>query len=260
MKILSWNVLFSNARQDEAFAFIDQTDADIVCLQEVPENFLARLKTLPYRVVSAPETDRVFGGKRSTQFVVILSKFPLLAEGAFPIPPSEPEAPLRTRLFARLMYLLRLFAKGCGNRHGIFADLETAYGRAIRVVCIHLSLTHPARRERELQLAFRAMHDELPTVIAGDFNTIGHRRMSVLNWLLGGTLGDALFPARERLRREERFRAHGLLNPLRGLSTHPASASQLDHILVPDTATILSAKRIRERHGSDHNPVLIEVR
>ena len=259
MRILSWNILFSSRNLDEAYAFIERTNADIVCLQEVPASFLERLRKLPYYAVAAPETDRWFRRVKSTEYVVILTRYQIFAEGSFPIPSSEPHEPLRTRLVSKLMNLFNMWARGCGNRHGVFADMEISYGVVIRVINVHLSLTYPSRRASEFALVSRSLHETRPNIICGDFNVIESGKMSILNWLLGGLISDVTNAKRERLAMEAAFRNNGLINPLKGLVTHPLSASQLDHILVPENAKVKEARVVKERYGSDHNPVIVEL-
>ena len=228
MRILSWNMLFSNSRLEEALTFIDGSGAQVVCLQEVPESLLPRLRALPYHSVEAIETGRVSRKGLSTQYLVILSRFRIARHARVPLPLRQYSLPLRTRLFVGFRVRLGLWGRGVGERHLLIADLETPRG-VLRVFNIHLPLARAAWRLEEFELAMMNRSRELPTIICGDFNTLESRRIAPLYWLLGSPLVETFSWRRERLVMEERFLAYELVNPLRGQTTHPISRSQLDH-------------------------------
>lgn len=258
MKIYSWNMLFKNADLDAALAFVSDSDADIFCIQEAPEAFVERLKALPYHVVAAPEVDRVYAGVRSTQYVVIVSRFPIVSSGRVPLPQRELMVPPRTMLFIRFMCALRIWAMGVGNRHSLFADLDTPEGR-VRVFNLHLPLATPLWRAEEFELAMLERDHTLPTIVCGDFNILEKPHITPLSWILGGTIGDMLFFRRERRSIEARFESHTLTNVLRGKMTHPISRSQLDHILLSPHFSILTTAVLPGGMGSDHRPIWADV-
>lgn len=257
MKIYSWNMFFRNRERERAFEFIAQSDFDIFCLQEVPEDFLARLKTLPFPVAAAPETDRLFKKERSTHYGVILSRFPLRARGVIPLSHHESDLPPRGRMFRQFMFAVRLWAKSLGNRHALYADIDTPSG-IIRVFNLHLPLLNPAARAEEFEYALMHADPSQPTLVCGDFNILEAPHITPLNWLLGGRAGDAVFHRRERARIEERFASHALQNILRGNVTHPLARSQLDHILASRSLHVTRASVIPDRFGSDHHPICAE--
>ena len=257
MKIYSWNMFFRNRERERAFEFIARSDFDIFCLQEVPGDFLARLKTLSFPIVAAPETDRLFKKERATHYGVILSRYPLRASGVIPLPHHESDLPLRGRMFRQFMFSARLWAKALGNRHALYADVDTPSG-TIRVFNLHLPLLNPALRAEEFDYALSHADLSRPILVCGDFNILEAPHITPLNWLLGGRVGDAVFHRRERAHIEERFASHALQNVLRGTVTHSLARSQLDHILASRTLHVLHASVISDRIGSDHNPVCAE--
>lgn len=119
MKIYSWNIFFKNGKLGRAFEFIKTLDFDVLCLQEVPEEFLARLRELPYHVVSQTEVDRFLPGGKERTLLVILSKHDIVRHGVFPL--EVPHTPLRTRLFVRAMRPLNW--SHIENRQGLYADI-----------------------------------------------------------------------------------------------------------------------------------------
>jgi endonuclease/exonuclease/phosphatase family metal-dependent hydrolase len=258
MKIYSWNMLFKNRELDRAFSFIQETPWDIFCLQEVPEAFLARLQTLPVSVAAAPEADRAYGRERLTHYVVILSRYPILKSKLIPFPYHDPDQLPLGKFFTGIMFRLRLWAKALGNRHAIYADIETSRG-LVRVFNIHLSLLTPAIRLAEFELAMTERESSQPTIVCGDFNILESLHITPLNLLLNGKISDVFSYLRERRQIEQRFSGHGFHNPLRGKSTHPLSRSQLDHILASNSFSVTEAEVLKDRIGSDHCPIRIEI-
>lgn len=259
MIIYSWNMFFLNAKEERAFHFIAKSDFDIFCLQEVPEDFLERLQTLPMYIAYTPEEDRRSCGKVSTQYLVVLSRYPIRATESMPIPYEDSMLSWRGRMFLRLMYRLRLWVEGLGNRHNFCVTIDRKALGVIRLYNLHLPLRNPLWRMREFEMALVNHDSAIPTIVCGDFNILEAFHITILNWFLGGQVSDVLFHQRERARIEKRFVEHELVNPLRGWSTHPLSLSQLDHILVSRSFSIKNADVIRDRAGSDHHPIRVEV-
>ena len=50
MRIYSWNVLYENKTFEDVYTYLQKLDFDVIALQEVPQDFLDKLKTLPYAV------------------------------------------------------------------------------------------------------------------------------------------------------------------------------------------------------------------
>lgn len=249
-------MLYRNKELDRAFEFISHTDFDLFCLQEVPEEMLARLKTLPHSLVSRIDTEKVFPSRTITMHNVILSKRQITAQGEIPFPEYWHLLPWHTLLFVRLMPS-RFFSK-IRNRRGLFADILRD-GRLLRVFNLHLTIAQPALRLKEFERAMMEHDTSRETIVCGDFNTLEKPHITPLNWLLGGRVTDALLYRRERMTIEKRFVAHELQNPLYGGITHTISQSQLDHILVSRSFSIKNAEIIPDRTGSDHHPIFVEI-
>jgi endonuclease/exonuclease/phosphatase family metal-dependent hydrolase len=256
MKIYSWNMLYRNKELDRAFEFISHTDFDVFCLQEVPEAFLARLKTLPLHIAFRTDTEKILPARTVSMYNVILSKHLITAQGEISFPEYWHLLPLRTRLFVHLMPS-RFFAR-IRNRGGLYTDITTQEV-SVRVFNLHIVLAQPAWRLKEFELAMTRRDPSRPTIVCGDFNTIESPRISLLNWILGGPVTDALLYKRERTRLEKNFVEHELVNPLYGGITHPLSQSQLDHILVSHSLSVKNAEIIPDRMGSDHHPIRVEI-
>lgn len=248
-------MLFRNREQDRAFDFIANSDFDIFCLQEVPSVFLARLKTLPYHLVETTDVERLFG-EVVPNHLVVLSRYPITRAEPLAWPDYWPLLPLRTKIF---VYLMRPWHwSRIQNRNGLSADIAAPSG-SLHVFNLHTVLTNPSLRLQEFERVVAERDPARPGIVCGDFNTIESPRISILNWFVGGSPADALFWRRERTRIERCFVEHELVNPLRGSVTHPFSRSQLDHILVSHTFTIKNADVLKDRVGSDHHPIRVEI-
>lgn len=251
-------MLFRNRELDRAFEFVSKSDFDIFCLQEVPDNFLKRLQTLPCSIAYRTDVERLFKNRTVHNFVVILSKHPIESRGEIPFPDYWHLLPLRTRLFVRLMRPFG-FSK-IRNRGAVFADVRVpGLSHAVRIFNLHLILAQPAWRLKEFERAMAERDPSRPTIVCGDFNTIQAPHISILNWLLGGPLSDAALYNRERTHIEQRFVEHQLANALAGGVTHPLSQSQLDHILVSHSFAVKNAKVLPDRIGSDHYLICVEI-
>lgn len=259
MRIYSWNVLFSNKQLDQGFEFIKTQPWDIFCLQEVTEEFLARLQTLRCEIAYRIDVERLFESKTERNYVVILSKHPIGARGEVTFPEYWSLLPFRTRLFVGTLGRLIGFSK-TRNRGGVYADISLP-GRSdpIRVFNLHLILAAPAWRLKEFETAMAERDPNRPAIVCGDFNTLESPHITPLNWLLGGTLSDAIFFRRERTHIQHRFVSHELTNTLPGSITHEISRSQLDHILVSHALSIENAEVCADSMGSDHYPIRADV-
>lgn len=257
MTIYSWNMLYRNRELDRAFEFISHADFDIFCLQEVPEGFLRRLQTLPYHIAFRIDVERLFKKGVVQNFVVTLSKHPIVSQGEVPFPEYWTFLPLRTQFFVRLMPS-NFFTK-IRNRGGLHVDLRFPDGTSMRIYNLHLILAHPAWRIKEFEAAMASRDHSKPTIVCGDFNILETPHITPLNWVLGGRVSDALLYNRERMHIEQKFVEHSLVNPLRGSTTHALSRSQLDHILVSDSLSIQKAEVLTDSVGSDHHPIRVEA-
>ena len=254
MKIYSWNVFSLNSDFERVFDFIAGADWDVFCLQEVPEEFLERLKMLPAHVTYA--VDEILflkKGKTQTNYAVVLSRSPIISSGAVPFP-SFRLAP-RTRHAVKLIYGVSDVEK-----HGaVYADIA-AEGSRVRVFSLHLALAGgPSRRKIELEVVRELAEEAESSILAGDFNIVEHPLTKSFNWFVGSPMSESHPWHDERSAVENFFASLGFKNPLRGRVTHAWSRSQLDHILVPKGATVLKAEVIKKTYGSDHHPIFVEV-
>jgi exodeoxyribonuclease-3 len=156
MKIATWNINGVKARLDTALTYLKDAQLDVLCLQEIKcadEAFPAgAFEELGYNVATH--------GQKGFNGVAILSKTPLedVTRGL----PGAPDG-------------------GDAQSRYIEATLSTA-GGAVRVASIYLPNGNPIGTEKfDYKLAWlerlhrhagRLLADEMPVVLAGDFNVI----------------------------------------------------------------------------------------
>ena len=140
LRVATFNLWFENERIDEVDTFLNQTDADVVMLQEVTGEHLAPLhKGLDARY---PYSVGDFG-------IVIFSKYAIKADGRV----DRAGYPESLRLLAR------------------WVELDV-HGTAVEVVGVHCARPfHPLLQAQDVAaLTQLVLTRTLPIVVAGDFN------------------------------------------------------------------------------------------
>jgi endonuclease/exonuclease/phosphatase family metal-dependent hydrolase len=269
LTIVSWNMWCFNRHLDDAFSFIQTQDFDVMCLQEVPEAFLERLRTLPFYVVESFDSvwDADIWGKHQGSgryYLVILTKHQIQDHQSYPVVDDFPFT-LRTRLFRLMMRYLADWSGGTSHDRTILsADIKIGL-QTVRVFSVHLALMTPVTREKEFAYVREHLHPEHQNIVCGDFNILDFWLMKPLNWLLGGRLSEMLPWYNERAHMEKLFQGETLNdlrleNIFRGLVTHRFSHSQLDHILVPTGTEVISREVLSNAYGSDHSPIVATIK
>lgn len=256
MKIYSWNVWDNNKTPELVLESIQQLDFDILCLQEVPESLLKKLNVLPYAQVHSVDLIRLRSKKEEACYLAILTHYPIIHHGSFFTCP-KPVYSLRTRAFLGL----GLFGFSRLKDHGaLYADIKIPGSeRPVRIFSLHLRLNGPIERQKELAIVSSHMDKASSTIVCGDFNIIDRPLQKSFSWLLGSSIREALPWYPERQLMEKQFGSLGLKNVLRGQKTNIRFANQLDHILVPKAASIITAGVYEKAFGSDHYPVYASI-
>ncbi len=264
LKILSWNVLIFNKKIDEAVEFLEESDANVICLQEVSDELLERLRLSSYHLATGTDTIFITNARQphigeTRMSIVILSRYPIERSSTYSYPTLPLQNKIRSRLFHAVLYLAGLWKGGKNrNREALSVDIEVS-GKKVRVFSIHLSLYTPQIRAAEFKVVQQNLLQKGMNIVAGDFNILESPYIKVWNWLQGGYFKDSLPWANERKAIEESFSESNLVNPFYGKVTHPIAQSQLDHILIPKNIQVIDREVIRKMHGSDHNPIQVNI-
>jgi exodeoxyribonuclease-3 len=258
MKIATWNINGIKARLETVVTWLKEADPDIACFQEIKsidENFPGeRFEELGYHV----ETH----GQKSFNGVAILTK-------------SRPEEVLR-----------RLPGNDDDEQARYMEVLSVVGERAVRVGCLYLPNGNPLGSEkftyklgwmeRLIAHARERLAEEIPFVLAGDYNVIPQREDAKRP---DAWRQDALFQPESRAA-YRRLVNLGLTDAVRSGMTgedvftfwdYQAGAWQkndgirIDHVLLSAQATDLLQEVGIDRHArgwekpSDHVPVWIEL-
>jgi exodeoxyribonuclease III len=258
MKIVTWNINGVKARLETALAWLTHNSADVVCLQEiktVDEGFpTLEFSALGYNVATH--------GQKGFNGVALLSKTPLedVRRG---LPGDENDA------------------------HARYIEANVMGGKeAVRIGCLYLPNGNPIGTEKfTYKLAWmarledharRLLADEMPLVLAGDYNVIPTRADAKRP---DAWTGDALFQPESRAA-YRRLLHLGLTDGVRACHPEPglytfwdyqAGAYQkddgirIDHLLLsPQAADRLTAAGIAKdaramEKPSDHTPAWVDI-
>lgn len=257
MRLLTWNIkrdnknLKKNTRKFKAeniLSGIKNFDADIICLQEVPQNLLR-----PIKLTMAEKGYKMFQC-------------------------SEYRRPNK-KLFTRMLILTRVEVQNDGiisHRDDMFSSfhirlqneqqsIESMYvdvlvgSKKVRVFNTHLPLSVPPRvRMKYLDSILSHFDGDSENVVCGDFNPVSKFPFNVFwGWAHSYRLKDYL--TYEPLMVRKKVKEAGLKSLFRFKCTHPITRQQLDYILAPKTLEIKEKKVISKRYKSDHKPLLVEL-
>jgi endonuclease/exonuclease/phosphatase (EEP) superfamily protein YafD len=218
LRVLTVNVLCGQADAEAVVALVRRTGADVLFLQELTEDAVIRLDQAGLDDLM-PQNITELRGSRS-RGSGIYSRFPL-NEGR-PLAPAHAAQPT--------------------------AVLKLPDGEAVELACMHPRAPMPPMPRAvamwRQELAALPPPEELPRVLAGDFNS---------------TLDHAPFRRVLRLGYADAAREAGnALTPTWGLLGRPAVMT-LDHVLVDRRCAVL-ASSVHAVPGTDHRAVYAEIR
>jgi endonuclease/exonuclease/phosphatase family metal-dependent hydrolase len=245
MKILSWNVYNYNRRIDEILAFILSSDSDVICLQEVTEILLERLRE-NYVGNIAVALDGYDCEKE--YYLVTLTKFDVT---------ENKTIQLNDKIKISLIQKLLNWEEALSFQYIDFTCNDKTY----RVFNTHLTNGSGAsKRLSELQKTVSFFNKNSINIVCGDFNTFTKKSFS---WLLGSLYS----LKKEDIRVDEinvfnsYFETNSLQDALRGSCTQHLLflKFKLDYILLPKSLKIINSYVSNNRLGSDHNPISLEI-
>jgi len=263
LKLLDWNVYCENGNTRAVTEFISAQNADIVCLQEVSEELLARLSRLPtHALATALDEYRVKNGKHIPSYLVIMTNLTVTEVRAVKFK-RQPKRSLLA-LFARWLRI-----EECLEYQ--YADVLFMRGTVlkkpvpIRIFNTHLeSIAGPKHRIARFTQVLRSFAAGKRNIVCGDLNVLrawySFLWRLFLKFLQGELVTWEELWIKEYKVFEKMFEKAHLFNVFNGATTHEWSGNQLDYILVPQGTEIARKTLFEETHGSDHKPMLVEFR
>jgi endonuclease/exonuclease/phosphatase family metal-dependent hydrolase len=271
LKILSWNVNYENTRIEEVCVFVRkmliEESYDLLCMQEVSEQLFKRLSNnTDFFIEKGLDAALQFPDGAHPIYHVIISKIKASSSkelAAILIPNIHTGNPFSPFLRFKNIWINPALKRGFLSADFSFNTNSTAH--SLRIFSIHPPLSSPQDRIDDLALVFKELSKDSPNIVCGDFNILETYPVKLLNWMLRGHFKQALPSFPERSQMELLFKIVGLKNPHAGmhLKTQREARSQLDHILVPITATVIDQTALTGTRagfiGSDHYPVVATV-
>jgi endonuclease/exonuclease/phosphatase family metal-dependent hydrolase len=245
LKVLSWNVYCRNRRFDKALRFIDAHEADVLCLQEVPVEVLQILKR-ESRFYISEAMSHDHGKKQLRTRNVIISRYPVLETKSFQFK-DEKKRSIKSRL-----------SKLTGPLEFHYVDILVG-GKKVRVFNSHLECnTSPRVRAEQFKQVVKESKDDRINIYCGDLNTYGKWYINLfVGYFSNYTFKD--ISQSEKKLFNKLFNEYNLLDVFSGHVTYPRFLLQLDHILIPKSIKVIAKKVYKQRYGSDHRPVFVEV-
>lgn len=223
-RVVSYNIRFgasSNGRPAISLIadFINTASPDIICLQEVDRKTVRSLfLDQPSKLSEKLSMKMVFGRADNlipgTTGNVILSKFPILS--------------VENKILPHWKY----------KRSALKATIQTPSGN-INVVNVHLSLSKAVRKKQIEILREWILEDRLPTILAGDFNTVDKQELIPILAILNDS---AVIKNKSHINTFE----NGKYN------------ARIDYIFTPKTYFI-KAYTVPRFRFSDHYPVIVDL-
>lgn len=247
MKIITWNMYNKNKRIPEAIDFLKQQDADIICLQELPQQHAPLLEKLGMHIMLNEEIMRFRNPKKATEklYMVIASKFPIVNQKIVP----------HQYHYEHVSGFDTTYADYKADSQ--FIEVDAPQGK-FRIFNTHFKCeAGPYHRLSQFREVVESLSRERMNIICGDFNTFGKPFLNLFVWKYFG------YKLHE-IHIHERNILHALLdlyqlkNPFRRTITFWKVPNQLDYILIPLHLTVVQQKRLG-LNGSDHFPLLLEI-
>ena len=251
MKILSWNICSGNKNQYEKLGqLLKKYDPDIVCLQEVNLDCSSNiLEFSKYYSIQAIDYYSLKKKEKAEHRLVLLSKLPILnknSENKFSISDLT-----KISLWEKINKWQESFE---------FQYAQVLYkGKNIKIFNVHFEVgAGPYIRIKQFLKTTEKFNNSGDNFICGDFNIYGKWYKNILiGWAMGFSFKEMFIDERRRF--QKLFKVHNLKNPFYRKITYPLFALQLDHILVPQSWEVKKIELIKNRHGSDHRPIMLEV-
>lgn len=243
LSVLSWNVFNENPDAGRISSCLEDQDADVVLLQEATPDHLDAVRARYAHV----ETARDYLLKGDACYLAIASRARLRNVSVIEHFPATKKPP--TWLGRRMGWTEFIDT--------LSADIEPAPGWRLRLIVAHTSAAaSPSLRMTEVEAAAAHVPISGPCLFAADFNCIA-QPVNALGLAFPLEYRWRDFKIHERRALDRWFAERGFAGAVRGV-TFPRFRAQMDQVYLRDVA-VRRAEIIRERYGSDHRPLRLEL-
>lgn len=249
MKIVSWNVYRYNKKINyEVIDFLEDSNADIICLQEFPKKKLYRLRKLKGYKISHFKEYFYYKKKEPVYlYSVILSKFDI-----------EDEEIIEHKKFKNIgNKILKVHPKIRIQAGFIEFRFKNKYYRLFN---LHLECRVSAEyRVKQFEWIISNINENRYNIICGDFNTFSDAYSNFINYFFTGVSLKYFFKNESNIFNEI-FMENKLQNPIDCDRTFKYTKRQLDYILVPEDIKVVESRVNKDLIGSDHFPIEVEIK
>lgn len=257
MKVITWNA-YRNKNKDlknNLFRLIEQENPDILCIQEFPKNDLEIFENLNYKFKISKEYFINSSLRKNPSvflytIILVKNEFEILDFNVIPHL-SQEKIP-----FA---YKIKKFT----NLEIESLVVDVSYdNKKYRIVNSHLEcVCSPSFRIQNFKHILKYSNQNLgdkELILTGDYNTFSRFYSNIfLSFLYNYSFKDLFindFKVFQNI-----FETNNFSNIFQNLKTHTILPFQLDFILISNDLTFVEKKKIKNKYGSDHNPLTIKL-
>lgn len=257
MKIITWNAYRDKNKnlRTNLINLIEQENPDILCIQEFPKEQLDLFDNLNYNFKIAREFF-INGSSRKNPSVFLYTL--TLVKKEIEILNVEIITHLSQNKIP-LAYKIKKFTTV--EVESLIVDIK--YENEIyRIVNSHLEcVCSPHFRVRNFKEILNRSLENLENkklILAGDYNTFSRLYSNIfLSYLYNYTFKDLFVNDFKYF--QNIFMTNNLLNIFENIKTHSLLPFQLDYIVISKDLNFKEKKKIKEKFGSDHYPLMIKI-
>jgi endonuclease/exonuclease/phosphatase family metal-dependent hydrolase len=253
MKVISYNIYRHNKKLKKVFNFLQNSQADIICLQEVPKIFLEKLQSYnptKYYINHSSEYFTKSNKTHSLLYNVILSKSK---------PDKIKEIPqLEDDKFSIYYRWINKYDKL--DIKGIYIDITTNNNQKFRIFNSHLEcVASPNFRINHFKNLYTHKSGARKNIFVGDYNVFSNPIISLFIGLFSN-YNSKDYTITEKNQFKKLFDSLHLRNIFHKKRTFKTFPIQTDFIVVDkDINFKIQIVHKSELNGSDHFPISVEI-
>lgn len=253
MKILSWNVSYTNRKISDLLEYAVAQKADIMCFQELPYRFLKELKKIKnYEIIFIE--DFINKNHKKSSFLVSMSKVEIGAKKTFKYYNEDAKSLLNKILYKKVWEMTEV-------HKSLIIEIKNK-SRIYSISNVHLACSvDPNSRLSFLEKMINNFNSKTINIIVGDLNIRDGKLFSLLTGFFSNYSLKQYFLDERKIFKQIIKKAQ-LKNPFskHHTSVFPwTSIIQWDHILLPSNIKIKKKIISKKSFGSDHKMILLEI-